>query len=200
MSYYTGRVKEYFFNPRHVGEVEGADAIGDTGSLTCGAVLRLSLKIEAESRKVTEAKFKATGCGFLIASATTLAEMVNNLTVGETGQLCEKGLVERAIVEHLCEVPPERMTCVALCREALAKAISHYRATVLEEWTGEEALICTCFGISEKTIENEIRAGSLETVRQVTKACNAGGGCRSCHPLIEDILEDYRRAVGTKEF
>jgi NifU-like protein len=193
MSYYTGRVKDYFFNPRHAGEVEGADAVGDTGSLTCGAVLRLSLKIDAASRVVTEAKFKATGCGFLIASASVLAEMLNGLTVGEAGQLSEKSLAATAIVEHLRDVPPDRMHCVELCLDALAAAIRHYRETILEEWTGDEALICTCFGVSEKSIERVIHAGSLETLTQVTKACNAGGGCRSCHPLIEDILEDYWR-------
>jgi NifU-like protein len=200
MSYYSGRVREYFLHPRHVGEAEGAEAVGERGSLTCGAALRLSLKIDAGSRKVTEAKFKAAGCGFLIASASVLAEMVSGLTVGEAGQLCEDSLAETSIAEHLCEVPPERMHCVALCREALAAAIAHYRRTTLEEWTGEEALICTCFGVSEKSIERAIRAGSLETLAQVTKACNAGGGCHSCHPLIEDILEDYWRTPGAPGF
>jgi NifU-like protein len=171
--------------------VEGADAIGDTGTLTCGAVLRLSLKINAASHVVTEAKFKATGCGFLIAAAEALALMVNGLTVGEAGQLSEGRLAETAIVEHLRDVPPDRMHCVRLCRDALAEAIKHYRRTTLEEWTGEEALICTCFGVSEKTIEHEIHTRSLSTIKEVTMACNAGGGCHSCHPLIEDILEDY---------
>jgi NifU-like protein len=196
MSYYTGRVKDYFFNPRHAGEVEGADATGDAGALACGAVLRLSLKIDAVSREVTEAKFKATGCGFLIAAANALAEMVNGLPVGVAGQLSEGTLAETAIVEHLRDVPPDRMHCMRLCRDALAAAIKHYRQTTLEEWTGDEALICTCFGVSEKTIEHEIQTGSLRTIKEVTKACNAGGGCHSCHPLIEDILEDYWRRAG----
>jgi NifU-like protein len=196
MSYYEGRVRDYFFNPRHVGEVEGADATGDTGSLTCGAVLRLSLKIDAASRRVTEAKFKATGCGFLIASASALSEMLDGLTVGEAGRLSEGALAEAAIVEHLQDVPPDRLHCVRLCRDALAAAINHYRQTTLEEWAGEEALICTCFGISEKRIEHEIHTRSLRTIKGVTKACNAGGGCHSCHPLIEDILEDYWRRGG----
>ncbi|MEA2174465.1 MAG: NifU-like protein [Blastocatellia bacterium] len=196
MSVYEGRVREYFLSPRHAGEVSGANAVGDMGSLACGAVLRLSLKIDAESRRVTEAKFKATGCGFLIASANALALMVQELTLGEAGQLSEESLAATAILEHLGDVPMGRMHCVALCRDALARAIKHYRETSLEEWTGEEALICTCFGVSEKTIEDEIRTGSLRTIKQVTKACNAGGGCHSCHPLIEDILADYWRTAG----
>ena len=29
----------------------------------------------------------------------------------------------------------------------------------------------------------------LTTVAEVTRACNAGGGCGSCHQLIQEILE-----------
>jgi NifU-like protein len=195
MPFYEGRVRDYFLNPRHVGEVCAADAVGDRGSLTCGAALRLSLKIDASAHVVTEAKFRATGCGFLIASACALTEMLHGLSVGEAARLSEGTLASDAITEHLGQVPPERTHCVALCRETLAAAFAHYRATVLEEWTGEEALVCTCFGVSENSIEMAIQTGSLKSVAQVTRACNAGGGCRSCHPLIEEILEDYWRTA-----
>ncbi len=195
MPFYEGRVRDYFLNPRHVGEVCAADALGDRGSLTCGAALRLALKINANARVVTEAKFRATGCGFLIASASALAEMLLGLSVAEAARLSEGTLASEAITEHLRQVPQERAQCVSLCREALASALAHYRATALEEWTGEEALVCTCFGVSENSIELAIQRGSLKSVAQVTRDCNAGGGCRSCHPLIEEILEDYWRTA-----
>jgi NifU-like protein len=196
MSYYPNGVHDHFSNPRNVGEVEGADAYGDTGSLICGAVMRLSLKIDATSHRITAAKFKATGCGFLIASASLLTEIIKGMVLGEAAQLSEHEMIEKfgAVV-----VPPDRLHCVALCQEALHEAAVHYRRTTLEEWAGEEALICTCFGISEKTIERVIHTRSLQTVKQVTVACNAGGGCGSCHPLIEDILEDYWRSESNKE-
>jgi len=43
--------------------------------------------------------------------------------------------------------------------------------------------------VSERTIESEIKKRGLTSVREVTKACNAGGGCGSCQPLIVEILE-----------
>jgi NifU-like protein len=192
MSYYPGSINDHFSNPRNVGEVEGEDAYGDTGSLVCGAVVRLSLKIDAASHMITAAKFKATGCGFLIASASLLTEIIKGMVLGDAAHLSESEIAEKfgAVV-----VPPDRLHCIALCCEALHEAAVHYRQTTLEEWAGEEALICTCFGVSEKTIERVIETRSLHTVKQVTGACNAGGGCGSCHPLIEDILEDYRRSV-----
>jgi NifU-like protein len=113
------------------------------------------------------------------------------MVVGEAARLSES-----EIAEKFGGVPQDRLHCVALCCEALHEAAVQYRQTTLEEWTGEEALICTCFGVSEKSIERVIHTGSLHTTEQVTRACNAGGGCGSCHPLIEDILEDYWRTGG----
>jgi NAD(P)H-nitrite reductase large subunit len=50
-------------------------------------------------------------------------------------------------------------------------------------------LICTCFFVSEQTIEHEIKSRGLTTVREVTAACSAGGGCGSCRQLIVEILD-----------
>jgi NifU-like protein len=194
MPYYPDRINDHFFDPRNVGKVESEDAFGDTGSLICGAVVRLSLKIDAASHRIAEAKFKAAGCGFLIASASLLTEVIKGMVVGEAARLSEQEIAEKFGAGVV--VPKDRAQCVALCCEALHEAAVHYRRTTLAEWTGEEALICTCFGVSERSIERVIHTRSLQTIEQVTRACNAGGGCGSCHPLIEDILEDYWRTGG----
>jgi NifU-like protein len=194
MPYYPDRINDHFSDPRNVGKVESEDAFGDTGSLVCGAVVRLSLKIDDASHRITEAKFKAAGCGFLIASASLLTEIIKGMVVGEAARLSEQEIAEKFGAGG--GVPKDRAQCVALCCEALHEAAVHYRHTTLEEWTGEEALICTCFGVSERSIEHAIQTRSLHTIEQVTRACNAGGGCGSCHPLIEDILEDYWRTGG----
>jgi NifU-like protein len=190
MSYYPARINEHFLNPRNVGECDDADATGEAGSFTCGAVVRLSLKIDAALQRITDAKFKATGCGYLIASASVLTETIKDLAIGRAATLHE-----HAIADWFGELPADKTHCAALCHEALHAALANYHNAAREEWTGDEALICTCFCVSEKTIERVIETGSLRTVEQVTRACNAGGGCRSCHPLIEDILEDYWRTT-----
>jgi NifU-like protein len=195
MPYYPDPVNEHFLNPRNVGEVCEADAVGEAGSFICGAVLTLSLKIDAHSQRITDAKFKAAGCGFLIASASALTESIKDLAISRAAVLPES-----AITDWFIELPPEGRThCAALCREALGAALANYHKATREEWTGDEALICTCFGVSEKSIERAIHTRLLQTVEQVTRACNAGGGCRSCCPLIEDILEDYWRTAAIQE-
>lgn len=199
MSYYSGPVREHFLHPRNVGEVSDAAALGDTGSLVCGAALRLSLQMDADSLAIADAKFKAAGCGYLIAAASVLTEILKGRAIAEAATLAESAALEKVIAERLVNVPPERAHCLALCREALGLALDHYHDAAREEWNGEEALICTCFGVSEKTIEQAIHTRALRTIEQVTRACNAGGGCHSCHPLIEDILEDYWRTAGVQE-
>lgn len=200
MNFYPAAVRERFLNPRNIGEVEDAGALGDTGSLVCGAALRLSLHIDADTRTIEAAKFKAAGCGYLIAAASMLTENLGGRSIAAAASLVENSGFISEMSEQLEGVPPEKLHCLALCQEALAVALDHYHATAREEWTGEEALICTCFGVSEKSIEQKIRTLSLRTIKEVTRACNAGGGCHSCHPLIEDILEDYWRTEAPKRF
>ena len=192
MSFYPSRIQEHFDAPRNTGDLLDACAIGEEGSLVCGAIVRLSLKIDATTQTITEAKFKTLGCGYLVACASALTETIRDLPISRAASLSTE-----AITDWFGEWPPTRMHCARLCRDALHAALADYHNARLEEWTGDEALICTCFGISEHSIERVIRNNSLRTIEQVTRACNAGGGCRSCHPLIEDILDDFRRTEGT---
>lgn len=190
---YSGLAKDHFFSPRNVGALDGEAFIGRAGSFTCGAVVRVSLRID-ESQRIAEAKFKAAGCGFLVASSSFLTEQIQGKTTGEAAVLAQSPA--SAISEPLSGFPEDRAHCAALACEALLSAITHYSDSVRDQWEGDEALICTCFCVSERTIEREIERKSLRTIVDVTKACRAGGGCRSCYSLIEDILDDHWRSQG----
>ena len=194
MNSYSGLAKEHFFNPRNVGDVAGGIA-GRAGSVACGGALRISLRID-ESQRIAEAKFKAAGCGFLVASSSFMTEQIKGKTTGEAAALAQSPAL--AIGEWLGGLPLEKAHCAALACEALLSAITHYSNSVRDEWSGDEALICTCFGVSEKTIEREIQTRGLRTIADVTKACNAGAGCRSCYSLIEDILDDCSRSARSR--
>ena len=94
--------------------------------------------------------------------------------------------------ETLVGVIQHREHCPALACDALLAAVREYSNAARDDWAGDEALICTCFFVSERTIEDEIQIRGLTTVAEVTAACNAGGGCGSCHQLIQEILETER--------
>jgi len=177
---------ELFFNPKHVGDATEPSFIGRSASFHCGATLRVSLHVD-ESQRITEAKFKAAGCSVLVASASLLMDQVPGKTTGEAAAL---GQSVETLKAKLGDLPAERSECPALACEALVAAIQKYSDVAREEWEGDEALICTCFCVSERTIEREIQTHELRTIAEVTAACRAGAGCRSCYPLIEDILDE----------
>lgn len=181
-----GPVTELFFHAKNVGEAKKPSFIGSSASFHCGATLRVSLHVN-ESQQIVEAKFKAAGCSVLVASASLLTKQILGKTTGEAAAL---GQQTESIEKQLGPLESDRTECVALACAALLAAIREYSDAIRDSWEGEQALICTCFGISEKTIEREIHENHLTTVAEVTRACNAGAGCRSCCPLIEDILDE----------
>ncbi len=101
----------------------------------------------------------------------------------------DKSVLQTQIKTELGEFSESRRHCLDLCLETLQNAFADFRARQIEEFTGEKALICTCFGVSEETIENLIKRNLLATVEEVTDACNAGGGCGSCQPLVQEIID-----------
>jgi NifU-like protein len=186
----SGRVAELFFNPNNVGDAAEPCFVGRSASFQCGASLRISLRIDA-SQRITDAKFKAAGCSVLVASASLLINEILGKTTGEAAVLSQHA---GSITEQLGANESGRSECAAIACEALVAAIAQFSNSVRDEWNGDEALICTCFGVSERTIELEIQANRLSTIAEVTAACNAGAGCRSCYPLIEDMLDECKRS------
>jgi NifU-like protein len=55
-------------------------------------------------------------------------------------------------------------------------------------------LVCRCLGVSSARVHAAVRAGALASVADVTRAVGAGGGCRLCHPEIEEILAEVHGA------
>ena len=182
----SGLVSQHFSDPRHIGEAVEPNFVGKAASFKCGASLRISLHID-ESQRITAAKFKAAGCSVMVASASLLIDEVLNKTTAEAALL---GQQPAAIVAQLGILPAERSECPSLACEALLGAICNYSNAARDEWEGDEALICTCFCVSERTIEQGIRTGNLKSITEVTALCSAGAGCGSCYPLIQDILEE----------
>lgn len=181
---YTKKVKDLFLHPKNVGEIKDADATGEVGSIVCGDALKLTLKVNKNTGKITDAKFQTFGCASAIASSTALTELIKGKTLDDALKVTNND-----IAEYLGGLPREKMHCSVMGREALEAAVADYRGEKLQV-TDEGKLVCECFGITDEKIRREIRENNLHTVEDVTNFTKAGGGCGSCVPDIEKILKD----------
>ena len=198
---YSEKVMDHYRNPRNVGEIEDADAIGIAGSLTCGDQLKIYLKIK--DNIVTDAKFQTFGCGSAVASSSILTEMIIGKTVDEV-----KKITNKDIADELGGLPPEKMHCSVMGYEALEDALKKYKADGyidLDELNEEssvdnkkEKIICTCFQITENMIWDAIKQNNLKTVEEITNYTKAGGACGKCREVIQDIIDTYYNKAKTE--
>ena len=196
---YSEKVMDHYRNPRNVGTIEDADAVGSAGSLTCGDQLKIYLKID-ENDIVTDAKFQTFGCGSAVASSSILTEMIIGKSVEEV-----KKITNKDIADELGGLPPEKMHCSVMGYEALEDALKNYKAegyTDLDELKNDnkkEKIICTCFQVTENIIWDAIKQNGLKTVEEVTNYTKAGGACGKCKDAIQDIIDTYYNKQKSQE-
>jgi len=181
---YTDKVKDFFLHPKNIGEIENPDAVGDVGSIVCGDALRLTLKIDKDTRKITDARFQTFGCASAIASSSALTELVKGKTIEEALKVSNQD-----IADFLGGLPKEKMHCSVMGKEALEAAIANYMGIpkAVEE---EGKLVCKCFNVTEEKIRKIAIENHLTTVDEITDYTKAGGGCGECREEIEAILRD----------
>jgi len=107
-------------NPRNVGVIEDADAIGEVGNPRCGDIMRMYLKIK--NNVIEDIKFQTFGCGAAVATSSMVTELVKGKTLEEALKVTKMD-----VADALDGLPPIKMHCSNLAEEAIRSAIENYR-------------------------------------------------------------------------
>ena len=117
---YSEKVMDHFANPRNVGEIENANAVGQVGNAKCGDIMKIYMDID-ENEVIRDVKFKTFGCGAAIATSSMATEMVKGKSIKEALSLTNK-----AVMEALDGLPAVKVHCSLLAEEALHAALWDY--------------------------------------------------------------------------
>ena len=188
MATYPEKVNELISDLRHCCKSFDGRVGSVSSSLICGSFVRFELKIDNQNQTVELANFQTNGCGYAIGSAEILCRQVTGKKLADLGGLDRSELMENVLTQ-LEAVSPDRNHCLVMPFEAVEGAFAEYRSSRLLTFNGDEALICTCFGVTETEIEKVIATKDLTTVDEVSAVSRAGSGCGSCRMLIQEILD-----------
>src|SRR3954453_23057902 len=114
------KIEEAIRNPKNLGEMENADAIGTAGSPDCGDMLRMWIKFkEEDGRKVIDrATFQSFACQPAIAVASVATELLAGKTIAEAQSMSGEELAA-----PLGALPPVKIHCAQLVEGALRSAL-----------------------------------------------------------------------------
>jgi len=118
---YSEIVMEHFRHPRNVGRIEDADGKAMEGSPACGDMVAVYIKVDPETKRITDVKFESYGCASNIATGSIITEMAKGKTLEEA-----KKITWKQASEALGGLPPIKAHCSVLAVEGLRAAIENY--------------------------------------------------------------------------
>ena len=121
---YSDKVIDHYENPRNVGSFSTSDdavGTGMVGAPACGDVMKLQIKVDHATGKITDARFKTYGCGSAIASSSLVTEWVKGRTLDEAASIKNTEIAEELAL------PPVKIHCSILAEDAIKAAVEDYR-------------------------------------------------------------------------
>ena len=127
---YTDKGVDHFENPRNVGSLDkDADDVGTglVGAPECGDVMKLQIKVDDDTQKITDARFKTFGCGSAIAASSLATEWVRGKSIDDAEKVSNVEIVEEL------SLPPVKIHCSVLAEDAIKSAIADYKQTQVDK-------------------------------------------------------------------
>ena len=116
---YNKEVMKRFMEPKNMGKMEDADAVGQVGNMKCGDIMKVYLKVE--DNVIKDIKFQTFGCVAAIASSDALCDAAKGKTIEDA-----KNIDNKDIVKYLGDLPAIKLHCSVLGAGALKAAIADY--------------------------------------------------------------------------
>lgn len=117
---YNDTIMEHFHNPRNVGEIDDADAVGQAGNAATGDVMRIYLKIT--DGRIVACRHKTFGNAVAIAVSSMASLMIEGKTLAEAEEISKED-----VSVALDGIPPDKMTCSNMAPDAIKAAVADYR-------------------------------------------------------------------------
>jgi len=118
---YTETVLEHFRHPHNVGKIEDADGKAMEGSPACGDMVAVYIKVESDTKKISDIKFESYGCASNIATGSIITELAKGKTIDEA-----KKITWKDASDALGGLPKVKAHCSVLAIEGLRGAITNY--------------------------------------------------------------------------
>jgi len=114
---------DHFKNPRNMGEMKNADAIGEQGNPVCGDLMYIYIKVEEKDGKeiISDISFQTFGCAAAIATSSMITELAKGKTLEEALKITRSD-----VAISLDGLPPIKMHCSNLAADALKNSIKNY--------------------------------------------------------------------------
>ncbi|MFX1277265.1 MAG: Fe-S cluster assembly scaffold protein NifU [Promethearchaeota archaeon] len=120
---YSDKVMDHFRNPRNMGEMKDADAVGEVGNPVCGDLMFIYIKVKEKNGKeiIEDITFQTFGCAAAIATSSMITELAKGKTLEEA-----KKITRENVADSLDGLPPIKLHCSNLAADGLQIAIQKY--------------------------------------------------------------------------
>jgi len=126
---YSDKVIDHYQHPRNVGSFGASKevaqrsdiGVGIVGAPECGDVMQLHIKVNQQTGKIEDAKFKCFGCGSAIASSSLATEWIKGKSLDDALKIKNTQIVEEL------SLPPVKIHCSVLAEDSIRTAIKDYQ-------------------------------------------------------------------------
>ena len=114
---------DHFRNPRNMGEMKDADAVGEIGNPVCGDLMYIYIKVKEKDGKeiIEDISFQTFGCAAAIATSSMITELAKGKTLEEATKITRDN-----VADSLDGLPPIKLHCSNLAADGLKDAIKKY--------------------------------------------------------------------------